>query len=563
VQNATDVIAIIDESGRLTYVSSTVRRVMGYEPNKITGQNGFTYIHPEDIEACRDTLATLAMQPGSSAEIELRMLHADGSWRWTEVSGRNLLDDPMINGILINYRDITARKDLESQLRDLAFKDSLTDLANRTLFIDRVDHALARRERTSAPMSVLFLDIDDFKTVNDSLGHATGDALLNEVGNRLQQCLRPEDTIARLGGDEFAILLEDADLQAAGRVAARILDHIKKPTCLGDRESVVTISIGVADAKSSHDCDQLLRNADVAMYMAKGRGKARYVFFEPSMHEAAVKRLELKADLQPALDRGEFYLDYQPTVDLATGGVKGVEALARWRHSKLGQVSPREFIPLAEESGVIFPLGRWVLREACLQLAEWRERHPEHASLSVNVNLSARQLASKSLMDDLTEVLLETGTPPQNLTLEITESLMMEDADTAIETFQRLKSLGIRIAIDDFGTGYSALSYLRKFPVDILKIDKEFVDEVTGGAEELALLQAIVRLAKSFGLETVAEGIEKSDQVRSLEELGCHLGQGFFLARPTSPERIDDILSDPTRLLAKVEAAKAGASLPV
>jgi diguanylate cyclase (GGDEF)-like protein/PAS domain S-box-containing protein len=563
VQNSADVIGIINEMGILTYISSTVKRVMGYEPGELIGNSGFTYIHPEDIESGQDTLMKLVMESGATAEIELRMLHQDGSWRWTEVTGRNLLADPMINGVLINYRDITDRKELESQLRDLAFKDSLTSLANRTLFIDRVDHALTRRERTSAPISVLFLDVDDFKTVNDSLGHATGDKLLSEVGRRLQDCLRPEDTIARLGGDEFAILLEDADAMDARKVAQRILDHIKRPMCLGERESVITISIGIADAAYSHDSEQLLRNADVAMYMAKGRGKARYDLFEPSMHEAAVKRMELKADLQHALDRGEFYLDYQPTVNLTTGEVTGVEALARWNHSKHGLVPPNDFIPLAEESGVILPLGRWVVHEACSQLTKWKEDHPQHRSLTVNVNLSARQLANDSLKEELADVLAKTHTAPENLTLEITESLMMEDAENTIETFRKLKSLGVKVAIDDFGTGYSALSYLRRFPVDVLKIDKEFVDEVTGGEEQSALVHAIIKLANSVGLETVAEGIETPEQVASLRELGCHVGQGFYLARPGSPEKVDEILRDPLALKTKVESAAIDAPVAV
>ena len=422
-----------------------------------------------------------------------------------------------------------------------ALHDSLTGLPNRSLFVDRLRHSVARAERTGTPVAVLFCDLDGFKTVNDSLGHRTGDRLLVSVAERLADCLRPADTIARLGGDEFAVLLEELrEPGDAARAAQRLLESLEAPFELREREFFISASIGIA--AGTKEPETLLRDADLAMYRAKSRGKGRYAIFEPGMHTAIVERLDLEVDLKRAIEHDELMLVYQPIFSLRSGAVAGVEALVRWRHPTRGVVFPEHFVPLAEESGVIRELGRWVLRTACHQGALWRARYPGHPGLQIGVNVSGAQLREPGLVAEVTEALAAAQLDASGLTLEITETALMESFETAIEQLDALKLLGVDLAIDDFGIGYSSLRYLRRLPLDNLKIEKSFVDGIGESDDEPALLRAIVDLAGIFGLTVVAEGIERPEQRERLLELGCDLGQGHLLSEPLSPADADALL---------------------
>jgi diguanylate cyclase (GGDEF)-like protein len=421
-----------------------------------------------------------------------------------------------------------------------AMHDGLTRLPNRSLFVDRLEHALARAHRSKTPVGVLFCDLDGFKTVNDSLGHTAGDQLLVGVGHRLVDALQPVDTVARMGGDEFAVLIDELDEpDHAARVAQRILDALEAPFDLSGREVYIGVSIGIATGITG--TATMLRDADLAMYRAKSEGKRRYALFEPGLHTAVVERLELEVDLKRAVERGELELLYQPIFSLRTGVVAGLEALVRWHHPTRGLVPPDRFVPLAEESGQIGTLGRWVLRDACRQAALWRARYPGFPGLQVGVNISAAQLSGSGLVDDVASALTAAQLDPEALTLEITETALMGDVANASERLGELKRLGVDIAVDDFGRGYSSLTYLQRFPLDNLKVDRHFVAG-TDGEDNRKLLRAIIDLAEIFGLRPIAEGIERPEEARMLLALGCELGQGHLLSEPLSAADADDLL---------------------
>jgi diguanylate cyclase (GGDEF)-like protein len=456
-----------------------------------------------------------------------------------EIVGSNLTDDPAVQGLALNFRDISDRKALEEQLRELAFHDPLTMLANRNLFRDRVQHALTLARRGQHRVAVMFLDLDNFKNINDSLGHDAGDMLLQAVAQRLVKTTRSSDTVARLGGDEFAILLEGfASAAEVEKLAAALIEALDQPFPLSGAEVHVPASIGVAFGTATVGTEGLLSRADIAMYHAKAAGKNRYIAFMPKMQESLHERLRLEADIGRALANAEFFLAYQPIVDLGTRSLIGVEALLRWRHPDLGVLMPAQFIQIAEECGQIVKLGRWVLTQACTDLRDWRGCVAGGNGLRLAVNISGRHLQHGDLVRDVSEVLAETGFEPGNLVIELTESTIIHNTDANLQRLRELKALGVRLAIDDFGTGYSSLSYLHKFPIDILKIDRSFVGRLTNTENGPELARTVITLGETLGLDTVAEGIELEPQVSALLALGCVAGQGYLFAKAGSLDEL-------------------------
>jgi diguanylate cyclase (GGDEF)-like protein/PAS domain S-box-containing protein len=540
VANATDLITVLRADNTIAYQSPSIERVLGYTANDVIGKSFEALLHPDEQGRMLRRLSDAVAATGRTEVIECLLRTKDGELRYFEILHSNLLDDDAVRGIVLNGRDVSERKEFEEQLAHQAFHDPVTHLANRALFNERVRHAVARSLREGIGMAVVFVDLDDFKTVNDSLGHAAGDRVLLEVAQRISSSIRAVDTAARFGGDEFAVLLEDVyDMQSAAETAERILEALARPLQLDHNDIAIRASLGisVAGTGTATDADELIRNADAAMYIAKGEGKGDYRVFEPAMHEQVVARLELRADLQRALDSDEFQLHYQPLVRLQDGAVTGVEALLRWHHPSRGLIPPMEFIPFAEESGLIVPIGRWVLREGCRQAKLFRDQTIAPVKPAIGINLSVKQLFHSDIVADVRDALANAGLEPTALILEITESVMMTDIDLAVSRLGELRALGIRLAMDDFGTGYSSLSYLSKFPLDILKMDRSLLaagaSPVTSG-----LATAVLGLGETFDLEVVAEGIEYPEQAATLCDLGCETGQGFYFGRPMEPTQL-------------------------
>lgn len=544
VAHSSDLITVLDADGIVTYQSPSIERVLGYRADEVEGKRFDRLLSEHD----RSLLAQLISIDGQGARdahtVECSVSHRDGTTLTFQIQHTDLLHDEHVRGIVLNSRDISERKAFEEQLAHQAFHDPVTKLANRALFSDRVEHALMRAGRSVPEIAVMFIDLDDFKTVNDSLGHAAGDEVLQEVGRRLKIAVRPTDTVARFGGDEFAVLLDGiGGSEDAADAAARILRALDMPVEIDGKHVFPRASVGiclVGEELETPEAEELLRNADVAMYMAKRDSKGSYRVFEPTMHERVVERLELRSDLQHALTEDQLELHYQPVVRLAGRDILGVEALVRWNHPTRGTIPPIQFIPVAEETGLIVPMGRWILETACREGVRLHEMFPRPEPLTMSVNLSVRQLQSETLIGDVRTALATTGLPASSLVLEITESLMLSDTDFAMQQLHELKSLGIRLAMDDFGTGYSSLSYLSRFPVDILKMDRSFV----GSEDNEALTSAIIALGTSLSLEVVAEGIELPEQATSLEELGCELGQGYLFAKPMNSSALAEFLGD-------------------
>jgi diguanylate cyclase (GGDEF)-like protein/PAS domain S-box-containing protein len=557
VEASPEAIAV-HRRGRLRYVNAAGAELIGVDnAGTLVGMHTGTFVHPDDLQRLR-------RNPGHAAErVEYRIVRPDGGMVDVEAASVEILYEGETATQTV-FRDMTDRKRLEARLVHEAFHDSLTTLPNRALFRDRVLHALDRiaRREGQARATVLFLDLDEFKAVNDTLGHAAGDRLLIVVAERLQRATRLSDTVARLGGDEFAVLLEDLDGETdVLAIVSRMRDALHHPLTIDGRVLTMTASVGVAHATSGADADTLLRNADVAMYEAKEAGKARHAVFEPAMYDAIMERLRLESDLREASTDptlAGFSLVFQPIVELATGTAYGLEALLRWQHAERGATSPVEFIPLAEHTGMIVPIGAWVLRQSCLQLRAWQElwaAEGRDASTlpCVTINISGRQLAEPDFVDTVALTLKSTGVPPHRVTLEITESVIMQRTEATLATLEALKELGLRLAIDDFGTGYSSLSYLQRFPVDVLKIDRSFVDGVARGASDAALARTIIALGDTLGLRTVAEGIEDRAQRDQLRLLGCHLGQGYLFSRPlTAPNALRWLSDQPAGLARNV-----------
>jgi diguanylate cyclase (GGDEF)-like protein/PAS domain S-box-containing protein len=537
VQHSSDLITVIEPDTTITYVSPSVHRVLGYQIDDVAGLRFYDLMHPHDRDRVVALLSDSVEGRAQGQLAEARLRHAHGAWLSFEILHTNLLHDENVAGIVLNARDVSERKTFEAQLQQLAFRDPVTTLANRALFTDRIDHALARTSRDNGGLAVLFTDLDDFKVINDSLGHAAGDELLQQVGRRLRSCVRTMDTVARFGGDEFAVLIEDVNrLEVVASVADKILETLTEPFEIEDKEVFISASMGItmisAEDALTSAADELMRNADVAMYIAKRHGKGQYRVFEPDMHASVLERLELKGALQRTIERGELELHYQPIVSLEDGEVRGFEALVRWRHPERGLLPPSAFIPVAEETGVIGALGRWILDEACTQSKRLQQLAPRTPPLTISVNVSVRQLHQASLVSEVAEALAISGIDPATVTLELTESILASDSETTLGRLRDLKSLGVQLAVDDFGTGYSSLSYLSKFPVDCLKIDRSFVSRLSEGAEDSALAAVIVGIGETLNLRTVAEGIERPDQLEALRRMNCELGQGFLFARP-------------------------------
>jgi diguanylate cyclase (GGDEF)-like protein/PAS domain S-box-containing protein len=551
VQNSSDVVTLVDADTTIRYQTPSVARVIGYEPADLVGLKLLDLLHPDDVESAGAFFAEAVDRSGVTPSIEWRIRHRDGRWLHLETIGNNLLHEATVGHLVLNTRDISERKTLERQLAHQAFHDPLTGLANRVLFKDRVERALAGSHRLERLCVVLFLDLDDFKKVNDSLGHVVGDELLVAVAERISTCLRPADTAARLGGDEFAILLEDArGVPDAIVVAERILEALRAPITLQGKRTVIETSVGIASSDRRSGADELLRNADIAMYIAKGAGKNRHAVFEPRMHAAALERLELESDLRRAVERGEFVLHYQPIVELNSGRLIGVEALVRWQHPQRGLLAPREFISLAEDTGLILPIGRWVIAEACRRAAQWHRDFPSETPLVISINLSGRQLEDPELVDEIEDAVERFGLDPRAVMLEITETVMMEDTDVTACRLAELRRLGARLSIDDFGTGYSSLRYLHSFPVDVLKIARPFVEGVGKDPQKEAFTRTIIELCRTLGLQAIAEGVESAEQAAQLRELGCELAQGTYLAEPVPAERLTAMLAEGRELSA-------------
>ena len=534
VQNASDLVAVVGPDASILYLSPSVERMLGYRPADLK-ERRFTELFvdgsgPEVLSV----LGRLSRSAGASATREWQVRHADGSTRVIETVAVNLAEDPDIGGIVLTGRDVTERQALEAQLSHEALHDALTGLANRILFHDRVTHAIARARRRPERVAMLFLDLDEFKDVNDSLGHQAGDFVLRAVATRLDEIVRSADTVARLGGDEFAVLVEDVeDAEASMELGERLLDEVRRPIHVGDTELVLGASVGVVLAShETEDADALVRDADIAMYAAKEAGKDRVELFRPAMQRRISERIQLVADLRRAIEEEELSVVYQPFIDLTTERVVGVEALVRWRHASRGLLLPGAFIGAAEESGLIVALGDYVLREAARAAQAWRAIRPD--PMLVSVNLSPRQFNDERLLGSVEAILAETGLPRETLVLEITENVLIGDLPSARAKLTALRDMGTCVAIDDFGMGYSSLNYLRALPVDILKIDRAFVTGL--GTEDGAdpLVAAIIQMARVMELETIAEAVETPREAERLRELDCRLAQGFYFARPMS-----------------------------
>ena len=542
-ESSLDLISVVDADGKILYQSPALRHLLGYEPSETVGKNVASLVHRDDLEHARAAFRRVIEARQSIEPVEFRLRHRDGMWRTFESLGTNCLSSPHINGVVFNSRDVTDRKVIQQRIQHLAYHDNLTGLPNRSLLQDRLAHSIARAERTSRKVAVLFIDLDNFKNINDTLGHDVGDELLRQVSRRLSDCVRLEDTIARQGGDEFIVLLDSLeDSRGASVVALKVLNSLRQPFNLGGGEQHVSGSVGIAlYPEDGRDAQTLMKNADTAMFHGKGLGKNTYQYFTAQMNIAVKRRMTLESALRRAVMQKDFVLHYQPQIDLESGEIIAVEALVRWKTEDSGTVMPGDFIPLAEETGLINEIGEWVLREGCRQARKWQDMGLP-SSRRMAINLSARQFADRGFLDMVTRVLSDTGLAPSCLELEITESQVMRQTEGMIMLLNKLSEMGVLLAIDDFGTGYSSLSYLKRLPIQKLKIDQSFVRDITVDPNDTAIVVAIINMAKSLDLETIAEGVETAGQLALLRSKGCLVGQGFYFAAPLSAEAIYPLL---------------------
>ena len=534
IQNLSDVILIVDRDARILYQSPTVETIWGHAAAALVRRPLTALVHPDDRQTVTGLWHRLHDLPGGTRSVELRLRLRGGAWRQAELVMTNLIHEPSIGGIVVTARDIEQRKAYEQRLTRQAFYDDLTNLPNRVLCRDRLDQALERSGRSGSRIALLLVDLDGFRLVNDGLGHPAGDQLLVAAAARLLEACRPDDTLGRPGGDEFMLILDGLpDDFAASQFAEAVTRIFEQPFTLGGRSLAVTASVGIAVGGAAQcGANMLLRNADLAMSRAKATGKGRAVLFDASLDGDGLAQMELEAELRQALERDELCVHYQPIVELDTGRLLEVEALVRWNHPKRGLLLPCDFIPLAEATGLIIPLGQQVLERACRQAARWQSAYASDPPLTVSVNLSPRQLQQPLLDVQIATTLRRAGLDPTCLKLEITEGVIMNDVERTIPILDRLKAGSVKLAIDDFGTGYSSLAYLSRLPLDVLKIDRSFISGIAQNQNDLAIVQAIISLAKSLRLSVTAEGIETAAQAAILAGLSCDRGQGYLFSRP-------------------------------
>ena len=541
-ESSIDLISVVDAEGTILYQSPALKHLLGYDPAGTVGRNIADFVHRDDLDHARATLRRVVESSHTSDPGEFRLRHRDGMWRTFETLGTNCLADPHIHGVVFNSRDVTDRKVIQQRIQHLAYHDNLTGLPNRSLLQDRLAHSIARAERSNKKVAVLFIDLDNFKNINDTLGHDVGDELLRQVARRLSECVRLEDTIARQGGDEFIVLLDGLDDgRGASLVAQKVLNVLRTAFVLGGIDQHVSGSVGIAlFPEVGRDAQTLMKNADTAMFHGKTQGKNTYQYFTAQMNVAVKRRMTLESALRRAVMQKDFVLHYQPQIDLDSGEILAVEALVRWKTEDGGTVSPGDFIPLAEETGLINEIGEWVLREACRQAREWQGMGLARRRMAVN--LSARQFSDRGFLDMVTRVLAETGLDPACLELEITESQVMRQTEGVIMLLNKLSQMGVQLAIDDFGTGYSSLSYLKRLPIQKLKIDQSFVRDITVDPNDTAIVVAIINMAKSLDLDTIAEGVETAGQLALLRSKGCRVGQGYYFSAPVRAEVLYPLL---------------------
>ncbi len=541
-ESAMDIVTVLDHNAVIIYQSSSVKHLLGYDPATMIGKCQFDIIHREDVECMRIAFAELLETGSMSRAIEFRAMALDGTWRILESIGKNCLADPVVQGVIVNTRDVSERRAIQEHIQHLAFHDALTGLPNRSLIQDRISQALTRAGRGNHRLAVMFIDIDNFKNINDTLGHDAGDELLREVSRRLRDSVRGHDTIARQGGDEFIVLLDQLDdHQGATRVAQKILDALRTAFVVGGTGQHISGSIGISIfPEDGSDAQTLLKNADTAMFHGKALGKNTYQFFTGQMNVAVKRRAAMESNLRAAVNNEDFSLVYQPQIDLVSGEIVALEALVRWNSEDSGTVMPGEFIPLAEETGLINELGEWVLREACRQNKEWQ--NAGLAPRRMAVNLSAKQLNDKGFVEMLVGILRETQLDPTHLELEITESQVMRQGEGSVMLLNEIAAMGIHLSVDDFGTGYSSLSYLKRLPIGKLKIDQSFIRDITVDPNDTAIVVAIINMAKSLDLEVIAEGIETIGQLTLLRAKGCGVGQGYYFSVPLAAGAIAELL---------------------
>ncbi|MEO7034236.1 MAG: EAL domain-containing protein [Polyangiaceae bacterium] len=543
-----DQIYFKDRSSRFTRINAAEAQVFGLSaPSEAVGRSDYDYFSPEHAAQAFHDEQEIVRTGVPLVNVEERETKPDGSVRWVSTTKMPLRNtEGRIIGTFGVSRDITQRKKFEEQLERQAFYDVLTRMPNRALFMNRLQHLFWKEHGSESGrlFAVLYLDVDRFKGVNDGFGHQAGDELLKQIARRLEKCLRPSDTLARLGGDEFTVLIEDVQNEVdATRIAAKINQELSEPFYLGEVEVFATVSIGIALSSSHYkQPEDMLRDADTAMYRAKSDGRSRHQVFDFAMHERAMSLLRLETDLRRAIERHELVVFYQPVVDMTTQTLHGFEALVRWQHPTRGLLTPDSFVPIAEETGMICAIGNWVMRECCRQMRVWQDSYPRTPALHISVNVSTRQLSEADVPAQVLAILNETGLDPRSLSLEITESALMQNLATSAEVLQRLHDMALTIHIDDFGTGYSSLSYLQNLPIDALKVDRSFVARLGEGTTQIEIVRAIVSLAQNLGMGVIAEGVETLAQANALQALNCKHAQGFLFSRPVPAAEAGQII---------------------